>query len=168
MPTTLLLIVCYLSCKLESGLLNHKSIPCCCSQCHVKHSTFESQLTSHLLLIMKGIHKLTRISKPPRIRLPITSDILQWINTVISAEPDSYFNKMMWTACYLAFISQVSSQYPLNITVTLKYTCHSQMSHWIEETFPLWYVHTICSAKLTLFGETHTFIWAKLTSRFVH
>ena len=74
-----------------------------------KHKSFESQLTLRLLLVMKGIRKLTSISKPPRVRLPITTDILEGINTVLSAEPDSYVNKMMWAACCMAFFGFLRS-----------------------------------------------------------
>ena len=58
---------------------------------------------------MKGIRKLTSNSKPPRVHLPITTDILQGINTVLSAEPDSYLNKMMWAACCMAFFGFLPS-----------------------------------------------------------
>ena len=58
---------------------------------------------------MKWIWQLTNISKPPRVRLPITSDILQGINTVLSAEPDSYFKKMMWVACCMVFFGVLCS-----------------------------------------------------------
>ena len=74
-----------------------------------KHRFFESQLTPRLLLVMKGIRKLTSISKPPRVRLPITTDILQGINTILSVEPDSYLNKMMWAACCMAFFGFLRS-----------------------------------------------------------
>ena len=74
-----------------------------------KHNTFESQLTPRLLLVMKGIRKLTDTSKPPRVRLPITSDILQGIHTVLSAEPHLYFSKMMWAACCMAFFGFLRS-----------------------------------------------------------
>ena len=134
-----------------------------------KHRSFESQLTPRLLLVMKGIRKLTSISKPPRVRLPITTDILQGINTVLSAEPDSYLNKMMWAACCMAFFGfyvQVSSQYPPSIITTLRCTCHSQISHWIEGIPPIRCVYILNSPKLTLLGRVLTFIWAELTSRF--
>ena len=74
-----------------------------------KHRSFKSQLTTRLLLVMKGICKLTSISKPPRARLPITTDILQGINTVLSAEPGLYLNKMMWAACCMAFFGFLRS-----------------------------------------------------------
>ena len=60
-----------------------------------KHKIFEQQLTPRLLQVMKGIHKQTAISNPPRVRLPITTEILKKIGSVLSKEPNNYFNKMM-------------------------------------------------------------------------
>lgn len=105
-----------------------------------KHNTFESQLTLCL--------QLTNISKSPRVCLPVIGDILQGINTVLSAKLGSYFNKMMWAACYMAvFVFLCSSEFtvPPSITTTLKYICHSQISHWIEGASLLWCVYILSS-----------------------
>ena len=117
---------------------------------------------------MKGIRKLTSISKPPRVCLPITTDILQGINTVLLAEPDSYLNKMR-AACCMAFFGFLhSSEFTVapSIITTLRCTCHYQISHWIEGIPPIQCVYILNSPKLTLLGRVFTFIWSGLTSRF--
>ena len=74
-----------------------------------KHKIFEQQLTPRLLQVMKGIHKQTAISNPPRVCLPITTEILKKIGSVLSKEPNNYFNKMMWAACCMAFFGFLCS-----------------------------------------------------------
>ena len=74
-----------------------------------KHHNFESQLTPHLHLVMKGICKQSTISNQLRVHLPITSNIQEGINTALSTESDSYFNKMMWAACCMAFFGLLHS-----------------------------------------------------------
>ena len=59
----------------------------------------------------------------------------------------------MWAACYMAvFAFSCSSEFtvPPSITTTLKYICHSQISHWIEGASPLWCVYILSRPKLTL------------------
>ena len=58
---------------------------------------------------MKGIHKQTAISNPPRARLPITTEILKKIGSVLSKEPNNYCNIMMWVACCMAFFGFLRS-----------------------------------------------------------
>ena len=75
----------------------------------------------------------------------------------------------MWIACCMAILvsyAQASSQYPPNITMTLKYTCHSLISHWIEGASPLWCVYILGSPKLLSFSRMPTYIWAELTRWF--
>ena len=74
-----------------------------------KHKIFEEQLTPPLLQVMKVIHKQTTISNPPRVRLLITTEILKKIGSVLSKEPNNYFNKMMWAICCMAFFGFLRS-----------------------------------------------------------
>ena len=60
-----------------------------------KHKIFKEQLTPRLLQVMKGIHKQTAIYNPPRVCLPITTEILKKIRSILSKEPNNCFNKMM-------------------------------------------------------------------------
>ena len=92
---------------------------------------FEEQLTPPLLQVMKGIHKQTAISNPPRVRLPITTEILKKIGSVLSKEPNNYFNKMMLAACCIAFFgfyAQVNLRFLASIIMTLIPTCLFQIS----------------------------------------
>ena len=74
-----------------------------------KHNNFQSQLTPRLLQVMKGIRKQTATSKPPRIRLPITTDIMHGIHKVLSNESATRSNRMMWAACCMAFFGFLRS-----------------------------------------------------------
>ena len=65
------------------------------------HELFSKQLTPRLQLALRGIKKSQASS--PRIRLPITLHLLQSIKQVLSSQPQSYKNIMLWAACCLAF-----------------------------------------------------------------
>ena len=67
------------------------------------HEEFYSQLTPRVQLALKGIQKSQATSHTQRTRLPITLEILQSINGLLSAEPHSYDNILIWAACCLAF-----------------------------------------------------------------
>ena len=134
-----------------------------------KHKIFESQLTPRLLLVMKGVRKLTSISKLPRVHLPITSDILQGINTILSAELDSCLNMMKWVACCMAFFGFLHSS---------KFTAPSQ--HYYDPDVYLslsditldrrhtsiWCVYILSNPKLTPLRQGDHIHWADLISRF--
>ena len=73
------------------------------------HNSFQDQLIPRLLQVMKGIRKQTAISRPPRICLPITTDIMQGIHKVLHNKPASYSSKMIWAACCMAFFGFLCS-----------------------------------------------------------
>ena len=64
---------------------------------------FNQQLTPRLQQILKGIRKDQAATRPPKVRLPITLQILQDIKRLLSGKPQSYTNTMTWAACCLAF-----------------------------------------------------------------
>ena len=66
-------------------------------------SFFDKQLTPRLQLTLKGIQKNQAITQPPRIRLPITLQLMGNIKTLLAKQPSSYYNIMIWAACCLAF-----------------------------------------------------------------
>ena len=67
------------------------------------HAQFNSQLTPRLQLILKDIQKNQAISHPQRACLPITLQIMQSINDLLTNQPHSYANILIWAACCLAF-----------------------------------------------------------------
>ena len=67
------------------------------------HTQFNSQLTPRLQLILKGIQRSQATIHPPRVRLPITLQILQSSNDLLINQPHSYTNILIWAACCLAF-----------------------------------------------------------------
>ena len=67
------------------------------------HAEFNSQLTPRLQLTLKGIQRNQATSHPPRVRLPITLQIMQSINDLLTNQPLSYTNILIWAACCLAF-----------------------------------------------------------------
>ena len=67
------------------------------------HSHFYQQLSPRLHSVLKGIKKTQAITQPAKIRLPITLDIMKNIKNLLSRQPNSYLNIMIWAACCLAF-----------------------------------------------------------------
>ena len=67
------------------------------------HTQFSSQLTPCLQLILKGIQRNQATSHPPRVRLPITLQIMRSIYDLLTNQPHSYTNILIWAACSLAF-----------------------------------------------------------------
>ena len=67
------------------------------------HTQFSSQLTPRLQLILKGIQRNQATSHPPRVRLPITLQIMRSIYDLLTNQPHSYTNILIWAACSLAF-----------------------------------------------------------------
>ena len=99
--STLLLFVTHLA---TSGL-SHTSIKVYRSairSMHVatgQHIIFNQQLTPRLQQVLKGIQRTQAISKAPRIRRPITLDIMKAILNLLLQKDTSYDNTMMWAAC---------------------------------------------------------------------
>ena len=67
------------------------------------HDVFNKQLTPRLQLVLRGIKKSQALTTLPRARLPITLQIMQSIQQILSNQPHSYRNIMLWAACCLAF-----------------------------------------------------------------
>ena len=74
-----------------------------------QHTIFNQQLTPRLQQVLKGIQKTYTISKPPRVRRPITLDIMKAIFTLLKQKPPSYNNTMIWAACCIAFFGFLRS-----------------------------------------------------------
>ena len=66
------------------------------------HNNLSHQFTPRLQLALIGI-KRSQADTPPRTRLPITMEMMQKIKHVLSQQPSSYDNVMLWAACCLAF-----------------------------------------------------------------
>ena len=69
------------------------------------HNHFNQQLTPRLQLILRGIRKHQSSTHVPRVRLPITVQILHSIRRLLSQKPKSYATTMLWAACSLAFFA---------------------------------------------------------------
>jgi len=67
------------------------------------HEEFYSQLTPRVQLALKGIQKSQATSHTQRTCLLITLEIMHSINGLLSEEPHSYDNILLWAACCLAF-----------------------------------------------------------------
>ena len=67
------------------------------------HDHFNLQLTPRLQLVLWGIKKYQSSTLPGKIRLPITIQIMCGLKKVLSREPQSYNNIMLWAACCLVF-----------------------------------------------------------------
>ena len=69
------------------------------------HNHFNQQLTPRLQLILRGIRKRQPSTRVPRVRLPITVQILHSTRRLLSQKPKSYVTTMLWAACSLAFFA---------------------------------------------------------------
>ena len=64
---------------------------------------FSTQLTPRVEIILQGIKKEQSERQPPRIRLPITIQIMYKLRQLPQQNPQNYDNLMMWAACCIAF-----------------------------------------------------------------
>ena len=89
--------------------ISHATIKVYLSAIHHMHvlaelyEHFSKQLTSWVQQVLWGIKKTQAQTSSPRIRLPITLPIMQDIKSLLSQQPHSYKNIMLWAACCLAF-----------------------------------------------------------------
>ena len=67
------------------------------------HSHFYQQLSPRLQSVLKGIKKTQAITQPAKPCSPITLDIMKNIKNLLSRQPNSYLNIMIWAACCLVF-----------------------------------------------------------------
>ena len=109
--STLMLFVSHLA---DTGL-THSTIKVYLSSVrhlHVtqgQHSQFSKQLTPRLQQVLKGIKKVKAATTHPRVRRPITLEIMQGIKSVLLSQSHSYQNTMIWAACCLAFFGFLRS-----------------------------------------------------------
>ena len=73
------------------------------------HSLYYQQFTPRLQQVLKEIQKTQATFKSPRIRLPITLNILSDMHTVLQHQPTSHNNLMIWAASCLAFFGVLRS-----------------------------------------------------------
>ena len=67
------------------------------------HNIYSQQLTPYLEQVVQGIKKEQLRSRPPRIRLPITTEIMSRIHNILARSPNDHQSIMMWAACCTAF-----------------------------------------------------------------
>ena len=102
---TLILFITHLA----STNISHATIKVYLSViCHMHvskgwYNHFNQQLTPRLQLILRRIRKHQSSTRVPRIRPPITVQILHSIRRLLSKMPKLYATKMLWAACSLAF-----------------------------------------------------------------
>ena len=100
---------------LATSELSHTSIKVYLSAIHSMHIAtgqrivFHQQLTPRLQQVLKGIQRTQAISKAPRIRRPITLDIMKAILNLLLQKDTSYDNTMIWVACCTAFFGFLRS-----------------------------------------------------------
>jgi len=73
------------------------------------HLLYYQQFTPRLLQVLKGIQKTQVAFKAPRIRLPITLNILSDMFTILQCQPTSHNNLMIWVASCIAFFGFLRS-----------------------------------------------------------
>ena len=67
------------------------------------HGAFEKQYTPRLDQLMRGIQKEKCKTCSPKVRLPITMDIMAQFKSVLTKHPKNYQSTMIWAAYCTAF-----------------------------------------------------------------
>ena len=70
-----------------------------CSQ----HDAYHKALSPRLEQVLRGIKREQSSTRTERVRLPITSEIMHQIYSVLSSPPSEYQKIMLWAACCTAF-----------------------------------------------------------------
>ena len=110
MPTTKSTLLLFIALLAQSNFA-HTTIKAYLSTVHSLHTQsgllhlFSTQLTPCVETVLRGIKKEQSERQPPRIRLPITIDIMYRLKQVLQEHPKDYHNLMMWAACCIAFFS---------------------------------------------------------------
>ena len=68
-----------------------------------QHNAFHLALTPRLEQVLRGIKKEQGRTRPQRVRLPITTQIMTQIYSVLEKSPTAYQSIMLWAACRTAF-----------------------------------------------------------------
>ena len=67
------------------------------------HHEYRRSLTPRLEQILRGIKREQACTRPARVRLPVTVDIMHSIYSILSKTPNQYQAIMLWAACCIAF-----------------------------------------------------------------
>ena len=81
---------------------------------------FSSQLSPRVEMILRGIKKEQSEGQSPRIRLPITIEIMYKIQQLLQGQSNDYYNSMIWAACCIAFFGFLRCS---------EFTTHSQQEY---------------------------------------
>ncbi len=66
------------------------------------HDPFKHDTFPRLTYVLRGLKRSTA-SQPPRIRLPITLEIMSLLFSTLNQRPPSYDTQLLWAACCLGF-----------------------------------------------------------------
>ena len=133
------------------------------------HAIYDIQSTPRVGRLLKGIHKEKAKTTSPKVRLPITADIMADIKRVLDKQSTTYHDTMMWAACCVASFGFLRSseftvpsphQYDFNIHLSLADIAVD--NRHAPEVVQLY----IKKSKMTPLDKGHSYTWEEPTTMY--
>jgi len=110
------------------------------------YHTFDSQFTTKVNHLLKGIRKGSAKTKSPRIRLPIITEIIQQIKNLRTKQPTTYQSTMLWAACCVVFFGFLHvSEFTVPSQHSFDQACHLSLA---DLTLDNWHSPTVVELRI--------------------
>jgi len=127
------------------------------------YHTFDSQFTPRANHLPKGIRKESAKTKSPKIRLPITMEIMQQIKNLLTKQLTMYQSTKVWAVCCKAFFGFLHvSEFTVPSQHSFNQACHLSLADLTLDNQQSW-SYTLSSRKLILIDKVPPFFSLKPT-----